>query len=288
MRLIIFLIAYFALSFALPANAAEVRPFGASGIVLEGEIVQGDYAKLLVLLDKAGGGIDRVSLYSKGGSVFEAIKMGTLIRDLRLRAMAPSGFGSRGNICTGIANQKNCTCLSACVLVFAGGVHHYGNVLGVHRSYVGHDFDKYMRATHGINASQQLMYTVNDYLKNMGFPQAFIETMNATRSQDISFLREGEINRYLSGYMPQFGERVMAKCGKSSDLLRSHDQLELKRRSTGLSAAEQQQYKSLRMANMRSFQQCQQVAEKNMRNEVFYRVMQDARKKTLSRANKLI
>lgn len=276
-RLIVLLATFFALFFALPAKAANVHPFGKSSIIIEGEIVQGDHAKLLALLNRSGSSIDSVALYSSGGSVFEAIKIGTLIRELRLRTIAPKSFGFRGNICTGISNQKNCTCLSACVLVFAGGIHHSGNVLGVHRSYVSNDFYKYMRGTHGINASEQLMYTVNDYLKKMAFPQQFIDTMNATRSQNISFLKEGEIHRHLSGYVPPFGERVVAKCGNWNETQRRHEQLEKKRISSGLSAAEQQQHSALFLAKTRTIPQCQQAAEKGMRDEVFDRVMKEAR-----------
>ena len=278
MRLTTLFLAILAIFLALPANAASVRPLGKTSIVMEGEIVQGDYAKLVSLLDKSGGNIDSISIYSSGGSVFEAIKIGTLIRDLRLRTIAPKSLGFRGNVCTGISNQKNCTCLSACVLVFAGGIHHYGNVLGVHRSYVSNDFNKYMRGAHGINASEQLMYTVNDYLKKMGFPPRFIDKMNATHSQNISFLKEGEINRHLSGYVPPFEERIIAKCGNWRDSQRRHEQLDKKRRSSGLSAAEQHQHNALLTAKTKTFPQCQQAAEKSMREEVFERVMQEARK----------
>jgi len=277
-----------ALSFALPVSAANVRPFGKSGIIIEGEIVHGDYAKLVALLDKTGSRVDRISIYSNGGAVFEAIKIGTLIRDLRLGTIAPKSFGFRGNICTGIANQKNCTCLSACVLIFAGGIHHYGNVLGVHRSYVGRDFDKYMRGTHGINAADQLMYTVNDYLKTMDFPQQFIDKMNATHSKEISFLKESEINRHLSGYVPSYGERVAAKCGNWSESQRRHKQLDKKRRASGLSATEQQQYDALITAKTSTFPQFQQAAEKNMRNEVFNRVMKEARKNVAGQPKRVL
>lgn len=283
MRLIVLLATFFALFFALPAKGANVHPFGGNGIIIEGEIVQGDHARLLALLDRHGSRIDSVSIYSSGGSVFEAIKIGTLIRDLRLRTIAPKSFGFRGNLCNGISNQKNCTCLSACVLVFAGGIHHSGNVLGVHRSYVGNDFHKYMRGTHGIDASGQLMYTVNDYLKKMSFPQPFIDTMNATRSQHISFLKEGEIHRHLSGYVPPFSEQVMAKCGNGDETRRHLEQLDKKRRSSELTAAEQQQHNELFLAKTRTIPQCQQAAEKGLREEVFDRVMKEAKRNDSNR-----
>jgi hypothetical protein len=283
MRLITFLAAVLFISFTLPVNAANVRPFGKTGIIIEGTIIQGDYAKLVALLDKTGSTTDRVSIYSNGGSVFEAIKIGTLIRNLRLRTIAPSGFGSRGNMCTGIANQNNCTCLSACVLVFAAGIHHYGNVLGMHRSYVSHDFPKGMGVTPGLNTSEQLKYTVSDYLKKMEFPQQFIDTMNATHSKDMTLLKDSEINRYLSGYIPQFSEKVMAKCGNWNESMRRYDQLEKKRRSSGLSTSEQQQHSALLTANTRTFPQCQQAAEKSLREEVFNRVMKEARKNASNR-----
>ncbi len=285
MRLISFLAAILAIFFALTASAASVRPNGKNGVIIEGEIAQGDYARLVAVLDKGGGAIDRVSIFSNGGSVFEAMKIGALIRGLRLRTIAPNRFGLGGNACSGIANQKNCTCLSACVLVFAGGIHHYGNVLGVHRSYVGNDFHKYMRGSHGINANEQLSYTVSDYLKKMGFPQQFVDTMNATRSQDIRYLKEVDIRQFLTGYVPEFNELVSAKCGNGRDNQQSYERLEKKRRTTGLSPAERQQHSALLTANMRSFPQCQQAAEASLRKEVFDRVMQEARMGVANRRN---
>ena len=283
MRLLTFLLPALAIFFALPTLAADVRPFGSNGVIIEGLLIEGDHAKLVSLLNRSGASIDRVSIYSNGGSVFEAIKIGTLIRDLRLRTIAPSGYGSRGNVCHGIASQKNCTCLSACVLVFAGGIHYYGNVLGMHRSYVGHDFPKSVRGDPGINASEQLMYTVSDYLKTMGFPQQFIDTMNDTHSHNMTLLKTGDINRYLSGYAPQFGEKLVEKCRGRGNTSQMHDQLERKRKSTGLTAAEQQQYAALRTTSSRSFSQCQQTAEKNLREEAFDRMMKNTKKNVSQR-----
>ena len=196
------------------AQAASVRQLGKSGIVIEGPIVEGDHARLLALVRKSRGTIDSVTIYSHGGSVFEAIKIGTLIRDLQLRTTAPTRNAKRGNVCPGIAQQRHCTCLSACIFVFAGGVHRTGNVLGVHRSYVGQGYPAYSRADHGGDTSDQLAYTTSDYLKRMGFPPAFIERMNATRSQDIAFLKDDEIRRHLSGYAPSFRKKLADRCGK--------------------------------------------------------------------------
>jgi hypothetical protein len=278
MRPITLLTVIFALFVTLTASAASVRQFGKNAVIIEGDIVHGDYGRLVAVLDKNRGGIDRVSIFSSGGSVFEAMKIGTLIRDLRLRTVAPNRFGMGGNTCFGIANQKNCTCLSACVLIFAGGVHHYGNVLGVHRSYVGNDFHKYMTGNHGINANQQLSYTVSDYLQKMGFPQSFIDTMNATKSQDIRYLNEVEIRKFLTGYAPKFNELVSAKCGNGKDNQRSYERLDKKRRATGLSPAERQQHSGLLTATTKRFPQCQQAVEAGWRKEVFDLVMQEARK----------
>ena len=51
-----------------------------SSIYISGEIVAGDYNRLLKLLDKNHPYISGISLNSKGGSVSEAIKIGYLVR----------------------------------------------------------------------------------------------------------------------------------------------------------------------------------------------------------------
>ena len=265
--------AVFAMTLAVSAQAASVRMLGAHSIAIEGEIVQGDYARLLALLERSAGSVDAVHLYSHGGSVFEAIKIGTLIRDLKLRTVAPRRSDAGNNVCTDIDNPRHCTCLSACVLAFAGGIHHTGNVLGVHRSYVSGHYPGTGSDMGEHSAARQLSYTVDDYLQKMGFPAPFIAQMNATRSQQITYLRDTEVRQYLSGYTARFDAQMTAQCGRWQDAPPAGFH----------SAAERQHYQAQRVTRLRVFLQCQQTAERRQRQQVFARVMTEARKNAANR-----
>ena len=103
-----------------------------------------------------------------------------------------------------------------------------------------------------------------------------------SKSQDIRYLNEVEIRRFLTGYAPKFNELVSAKCGNGKENQRSYERLDKKRRSTGLSPAERQQHSALLATKMRGFPQCQQAVEAGWRKEVFDLVMQEARENAAS------
>jgi hypothetical protein len=105
------------------------------GIKLEGEIVPGDAQKLLEFYDAYGFMVSPIFLRSKGGNVEEAMKMGTIIRRLRLETRIPTLFdvGSQPIDFIKIDHQENMICASACFLVYAGGASRFGNYLALHR-----------------------------------------------------------------------------------------------------------------------------------------------------------
>ena len=79
---------------AEPSSALEELRVYRGVLVFEGKIVAGDFDKVRSFLgkksnfDKISGG---VFLASPGGSIIQAMKIGRLIRDLRLSTDAPSG-----------------------------------------------------------------------------------------------------------------------------------------------------------------------------------------------------
>ena len=92
------------------------RKGGLAGIKIEGDIEPGDAVKLLRVYEYFGqfrGG--RIFLFSRGGDMEEAIKLGGLIRRLRLTTYAPerNPYENRS-----LATDKtNNICASACVLI---------------------------------------------------------------------------------------------------------------------------------------------------------------------------
>jgi hypothetical protein len=109
--LLIYLICFASLS-----SAAEIERKNGY-ILLEGEIVEGDLNRLRARLLKYGN--LGVALNSPGGSLGEALKIGSFIRTSGLATHIP----------------KSATCASACVTIFAGGLirtAHPDSNIGIH------------------------------------------------------------------------------------------------------------------------------------------------------------
>jgi hypothetical protein len=107
------------------------------GVKLEGDIVSGDSQKLLEFYNTYGEFVSPVYLRSKGGNVDEAMKIGAIIRRLRLKTDVPVWDVGRQPIdLIRIDHQENMICASACFLIYAGGADRFGNYLALHRPYL--------------------------------------------------------------------------------------------------------------------------------------------------------
>jgi hypothetical protein len=110
-----------------PLDAADLREGRLGEVVLEGTITSGDYDKLLSFVDARWNAIGSIYLASPGGSVTEAIKIGRLVRTLKLEAIAPAHTSSAGRKYW-VREHKltnpdaNFMCASACFLVYVAGV----------------------------------------------------------------------------------------------------------------------------------------------------------------------
>ena len=101
-----------------PLDAADIKDgFALGEVVLEGTIASGDYDKLLSF-------VDANDLASLGGSVTEAIKIGRLVRALKLETIIPVQV--RGDLREKLAERHKLTnpkanyvCASACFFVRA-------------------------------------------------------------------------------------------------------------------------------------------------------------------------
>ena len=107
-----------------------------AGVKVGGDIVPGDAKKLLDFYKTYGVMTSPVHLRSKGGNVEEAMKMGAIIRRLRLETEVPVWNTGRQPIDPiKVDRQENMICASACFLVYAGGASRFGNYLAMHRPF---------------------------------------------------------------------------------------------------------------------------------------------------------
>jgi hypothetical protein len=185
-----------------------------TGIVIEGSIEHGAFANFERKIKQGRGFISNVFLRSPGGDVEEAIKIGRLIRELKIKTNVP--IQSKGpHACYGQKPlmAENCTCESACFLIFAGGVDRSGYIVGLHRSYYPHQYLRTMSAEEATSRTKAARAKVDQYLTDMEVPRSFIDRALATPSEDMDFLTSTEIEKYFSGFTPDVDEWVKAKCG---------------------------------------------------------------------------
>ena len=155
------------------------------GAKIEGEIVPGDAQRLLDFYGKYAELISPVYLRSRGGNVAEAMKMGAIIRRLRLETDVPvwdTGKAPIDKIKTD--NQENVICASACFLIYAGGATRFGNYLALHRPLLPREEAGKLSDVEYETAQKDIMTEVKAYLADMDIDQYWIDRMFSANSQE--------------------------------------------------------------------------------------------------------
>ncbi len=171
-------------------------------IVLVGEIAPGDDNRLSKAIEQAqADGLDwwasspQLQLDSQGGDVATAMSIGRKVRKARLSTWI----------------QPNGICASACVIVFAGGVHRHASEnsrIGLHRPY----FASAATATaNGYERFQQAYSSVLDahraYFSEMGVGHGLLDLMTQIPSNELLWINRATATRLkLLGEDPAFAE----------------------------------------------------------------------------------
>ena len=159
---------------------AAARDEGGTRLMLSGNLAAGDAARLADALDAAEAPVT-LALHSPGGLVGEALEMGRMVRAEAVATEIPQGAA----------------CLSACPLVFAGGVTRAvaeGAWLGLHQSY--HDQSTLLPAFLAVEQIQYGQGAVLRFLHEMGIdPMVMVHALE-TPPEDIYVLTPAEQVRY--------------------------------------------------------------------------------------------
>jgi hypothetical protein len=214
-------------------SAAEIRADPAShgvaaGAVLEGTIQAGDYEKFKNFILN-GGNAFQIYLASPGGDLVEAMKIGLLVRLLKLSTVVPGKALTNQTLELaaaehGLANPKaNYECASACFFIFVAGIHRSHDdrgpaLLGIHRPSLTADTLKRLSADQAIAANGQSRTMVENYLKAMGAPAKYAEIMYSDPGRRIRWIRNDEFEADLDGFIPQLRDWVDTRCDKRSDI----------------------------------------------------------------------
>lgn len=193
------------LSLALqPATIFSAEFEGEKYLLLKGEIEVGDYEKLVTKL-KSRGDIF-LQLNSPGGDLYEAIKIGRLVRSALL-GVAPNG-----------------KCWSACALILIAdateSVRFWNNVsplnIAFHRGYLSPKVNRNLTFRESLQTHEKISTDMRSYLKEMEVETWVIEKILDQSSQEAWVLNRQEIQQVFKEWSG-LEEWLIAKCGSMSD-----------------------------------------------------------------------
>jgi hypothetical protein len=183
-----------------------------SGIKIEGAIEPGDAIKLLRTYEYYGefrGGL--IFLFSRGGDIKEAMKIGRLIRQLRLATYAPDRASHE--ILALPADKANNVCASACVLVWVAGARRTGDLLILHRPYPAPESADKLSDIEFEALENNAISRVRNYLQEMDLPQYYIDKMVLTASRDGYMPTTEDLTEHpLPEFAASIEELILSKC----------------------------------------------------------------------------
>lgn len=202
-----------------------------ASLTLWGAIEAGDDLKFrdtVTRLLKDGYLIDNVHIFSHGGDVKTAMNVGNQIRTLQATTVTaysdnPYNVAASGAQCTVPQEQDGrlttarltrgpeCTCESACFLIWASGAQRMGTRIGIHRFYwKGPEFGNLApSAARELYQRNEVEY--REYVQKLNVPQQIVDRLFATGSQEMYFLNPDELR--LIERTPYLEEMENSRCG---------------------------------------------------------------------------
>lgn len=178
-----------------------------SWLRLEGEIVKGDYERVVALIRSSPDKFLSHSwqLNSPGGDVVEAMRIGDLLKDLYMTV--------------NVADSKNpkSVCASACFFIYVSALNRNAIVgsVGVHRPYFHPSYFSDLPPPAAELRYQQYSIQVRGYLQSRGVPDSLIARMFSMASNEAYWLTESELD--VVGSKPAwFDQYILSRCGFNS------------------------------------------------------------------------
>jgi hypothetical protein len=212
-------------------DAAEIRVdpsrAASAGVVLEGKIEPGDFDKVANFILKGENAVE-IYLASPGGDLAEALKIGLLVRMLKLSTVVPSKAltNQARNLAVarrGLKDPKaDDMCASACFFVFVAGIHRSSDnlgpaVLGMHRPYMSEKDLKRLNFDQVSAVDHRTRTVVANYLKAMGVPAKYAENMYTVPKDSIRWIRNDEFQADFGGFIPELRDWVDNRCDNRTD-----------------------------------------------------------------------
>jgi hypothetical protein len=178
-------------------------PGGPGLLLLSGEIVPGDYGRLLAQIfysQDAFFTTNEIILASDGGDVPEAIKIAKLVKSLYSTVVVGPATGR---------------CVSACFLIYAAANERESDnekLIGIHRPYIVDQELASMSPKEAERAQNEALRQAREYLKDNNVPDYLVEEMFRRSSKDVYWLSADDLER-LGFQSPWFNQYLVATCG---------------------------------------------------------------------------
>lgn len=226
-------------------------------IIISGQIVKGDYERLINVVNIFGGIPDNIFLNSKGGDVIEAMKIGR--------------FARKALLVTGVIGNENFNCYSACMLIYlacAGKKPNLNGSYGIHRPRFDKSYFSGLSAAEAESKYKDMEMSVRKYLEEMNVPHSFIDRIFSIPSDRLEVLDVEQLFA-ISGNAPAYHEWIRAKC----DFLSVEERIDYKNILDAKRSKSKHMYSSgyVKYLDEKStkYWTCEDRAREEVRKEVF-------------------
>jgi hypothetical protein len=192
---------------AARVESAEVRLGGSGELVMEGKIEVGDYDRFRSALLGINNSSD-LFLASPGGDLGEAIKIGRLVRRMKISTTIPTRPVREKIVARhGLKDPKNYTCASACFFVFVAGIYRSSDfigepILGIHKPYLSEADLRGLSSDQAVSSANGIKRAVEGYLKEMGIPGKYADQMHSIPRDEIHWISDEEFSANFEGFIP--------------------------------------------------------------------------------------
>jgi hypothetical protein len=253
----------------------------AGGAVLEGKIEAGDFDKFKSFILN-GNNVVEIYLASPGGDLAEALKIGLMIRILKLSTVVPSKALTNQSRELAAARhdlkdpKADYMCASACFFIFVAGIHrssdvHGAAILGIHSPSLSKNSLNKLSFDQVAAADNRTRTSIEHYLKVMDVPAKYAEDMFSVPKGKLQWIRNDEFEADFAGFIPELRDRVEARCGNRTDVDNKNGQALKHNRRVEQSALEQ----SMRDMTTNAYEE-QLNCERGVRDELALHAYCDA------------
>jgi hypothetical protein len=280
-----------------PLRAADIRGNMQNGVVLEGKIKAGDYEKIRSVYGEKRTnqfyiGMDlanEIYLASPGGDLAEAMKIGRLVRALKLHTVVPDrseypvgpydkySAADRHRL---INPKANYMCTSACFFIFVAGITRTDETdslqeprLGIHRPYLSDSDLMALSGDQAITAANRIRATVENYLKEMSVPRRYVDLMFSVPKDKIRWLGKADGVTDLEGTIPELRDWLAARCNKLTDVEKAvWEKIKADRRPMGQYSTAERSIADKMIKKMSEMDQCERDALEKLSGNAWLQV----------------